>query len=382
MNGNLLSTMLSTLTLVATFALASISEATLLNNGGNDELLVGGEIPGWDKIVGTTWTQRSASPSPQAGTHYFNPGAGANHELAQTVDVSAYASDIDAGVQFFDFSGYVSGWRDPGDTARIIVEYEDASAVVLDSWDSGAIYNPYDEAPTWQHLTHFQFAPVGTRQVQVRLIAARNAGTNNDGYFDSIQLSTYVSANTTILTFDTGQSSNADLSLSFGSNLSADIAGASVFNGGTPDIALSWAPSPNVLEIHQGAGFATVGDGKVLQLDLNGGEADPTVTFSVPVGIALRVNSLVIGHADDMTEPDHTWTITIAESGGGPTVFTHTTGTLDAGDAEPVAINFTGDGGIDYVLTFDDGGADHFRAGIDSLNFGQQSLTGTVILVR
>ncbi len=103
MNGNLLSTMLSTLTIVATFALASISEATLLNNGGNDELLVGGEIPGWDEIVGTTWTQRSASPSPQAGTHYFNPGAGANHELAQTVDVSAYASDIDAGVQFFDF---------------------------------------------------------------------------------------------------------------------------------------------------------------------------------------------------------------------------------------------------------------------------------------
>ncbi|MBL7077298.1 MAG: hypothetical protein ISS31_07490 [Kiritimatiellae bacterium] len=169
-------------------AMASVAQASLITNGGNDDALVDSEIPGWTEVVGSTWTQRSASPSPQAGGYYFNPGAGASHELAQTVDVSAYSAPIDAGLQRFDFSGYVSGWKDPGDTSRIVLEFEDASAVVLGSWDSGAIYNPYDEDPTWQQLTHSQFAPAGTRQIQIRLIAVRNAGTNNDGYFDSLEL--------------------------------------------------------------------------------------------------------------------------------------------------------------------------------------------------
>ncbi|MBL7077296.1 MAG: hypothetical protein ISS31_07480 [Kiritimatiellae bacterium] len=191
---------LSVIAVVAVVCLASVAPASLITNGGNDLALVGGEIPGWDEIVGTTWTQRLANPAPQSGSHYFFAGAGANHELAQTVDVSAYASDIDSGVQFFDFSGYVSGWSAPGDTSQIILEFEDASGVVLDSWDSGAIYNAYDEIPTWLQLTHSQFAPTGTRQVQVRLIAARNAGSNNDGYFDSIQLYTYVSHSIPILT--------------------------------------------------------------------------------------------------------------------------------------------------------------------------------------
>jgi len=357
-----------------------VEGVALIFNGGNDEPLVGSEIPGWDEIVGTTWTQRSATPSPQAGAHYFMPGAGPNHELAQTVDVSAYASTIDAGIQRFDFSGYVSGWRDPGDTSRIIVEYENATGVVLDSWDSGAIYNPYDEAPTWQQLTHSQFAPAGARQIQIRLIAVRNAGTNNDGYFDSITLSTQVEAdNTTLLMFDTGQGNNADLATTFGSNLSGEIAGALVLGGGTPDIGLTWAPSPNVLEIHGGIGFAPVGDGKVLQFDLNGGEADPTITFAVAAGYRLRINSLRIGHASDMTEPDNAWTVTISENGG-PQVFSHTTAAMGASDTELVTFNFIGEVGTDYVLKFDDGGANHVRAAIDNLSFSQLEADNTTVL--
>ena len=65
-------------------------------------------------------------------------------------------------------------------------------------------------------------------------------------------------------------------------------------------------------------------DGKVLQLDLNGGEADQTITFSVDAGFTFQLNSLVIGHASDQTGPANTWTLTLTEVGGSQ-VFSHTT---------------------------------------------------------
>lgn len=177
----------------------------------------------------------------------------------------------------------------------------------------------------------------------------------------------------TLLTFDTGQDNNADLSFTFASNLSADILGANISNGATPDIGLTWAPLPNVLELHGAVSFSSVGDGKVLQMDLNGGEADPTLTFAANSGFALQLNSLVIGHASDMTEPDHAWTLTLSEDGG-PQVFAHTTALLGAADTETVNFNFTGTLGTDYVLKFDDGGADHVRGGIDNLSFNQTAI--------
>jgi len=183
-------------------------------------------------------------------------------------------------------------------------------------------------------------------------------------------LGTALVSQAAILTFDTGQANNADLASNFGSNLSADIAGANISNGATPNIGLTWAPSPDVWEIHGAATFSSVGDGKVAQMDLNGGEADSTITFSVDAGFTFQLNSLVIGHASDQTEPDNTWTLTLTEVGGSQ-VFSHTTIALGPGDTETVNFNFQGTTGTDYILKFDDGGADHVRAGIDNLSFNQ-----------
>ncbi len=190
-------------------------------------------------------------------------------------------------------------------------------------------------------------------------------------------------AGASTLTFDTGQSSNNDLPLTFASRLSTAIPGASIANGATPNIALTWAPSPNVLEVHGDPAFDTVDPGNagsnvdVLQLDLNGGEADPTITFDVDDDYSLRLNSLVIGHATNMVETPHAWTITISEDGG-PQVFSYTTGTLGPGDTELVTFNFIGQKGTNYVLKFDDGGADHVRAAIDTLSFNQVTTTKSI----
>ena len=165
--------------------------ANLIFNPGNDLALDNGEIAGWEEIVGTNWTTRSVQPSPEDGSAYFFAGAGATAELSQTINVSAYGGAIDLGIQQFDFSGYISSYRTGGDTSRFIVDYQDASGTVLDSYDSGAIYAPYNVGDAWDLLTDSRLAASGTRQIEIRLIADRFTGTNNDGYFDSLELTTF-----------------------------------------------------------------------------------------------------------------------------------------------------------------------------------------------
>ena len=188
-------------------------------------------------------------------------------------------------------------------------------------------------------------------------------------------IATCTSANASTLTFDTGQSNNQDLSLTFGSNLSADIAGANIDNGATADIGLSWAPSPNVWEVHGSSNVwntldPTAGIVDVVQMDVNGGEPDPTVTFNVDAGSRLRLNSLDIGQSSDKGPTSNAWTLSISEVGGSE-VLSHTTAALGANDTEDVAFNFVGKEGADYVLRFDDGGENAFSTAIDNLSFNQ-----------
>jgi hypothetical protein len=158
----------------------------LLTNTGNDLPLVHGEIFGWDEVQGTEWTQRSQSPAPHAGDHYFYAGNGPLGELRQDVDVSELRDRIDAGGQVFRFVGYVHSFATgTPDTARIVVEYRDrANADVLDAFDSG----PIGSQDAWHLVTDSRMAPAGTGFIRVRLISKRETGASNDGYFDSLQL--------------------------------------------------------------------------------------------------------------------------------------------------------------------------------------------------
>ena len=365
---------------------SSLDAASLITNGGNDEALVGGETTGWTEVEGVAWTQRSANPNPQAGMAYFFPsnGGGANNtartdELAQIVDVTAFATSIDAGTQQFDFSGYVSGYRSGADSAQIIIEFEDESGVVLDTYNSGAASYNYQDTG-WTPLADSLIAPVGTRQIQIRLIAQRVSGGGNDGYFDSLVLSAVSPGilDTTEITFNGISGSNNDaVASNFGSNLSSNIPGATVIGAGTPGIALTWA---SVWELHgslnsfwsaldaAGSSSSTPTIGQ-----LEAGSSPSYIDFTVADGSQLVLNSVDLGMASD--KPDTcNFTITIAEVGGA-VVATYTPPAMD-GDgssgvmAQTVNLNFTGDFGVDYRLQFEDvpdtnGGA------IDNLNFSE-----------
>ena len=126
-----------------------------------------------------------------------------------------------------------------------------------------------------------------------------------------------VKQGTTTLNFATGQNNNDDLSSTFGSSLSASTTGATVENGGTPDIGLSWTAASNVLELHSSSSWDHIDPSSsgvdVLQLDLDGGESDPYITFTVGSGKVLILESIDIGHGTTMTEADSTWTLTITK---------------------------------------------------------------------
>jgi hypothetical protein len=163
---------------------AMLAPVEFLTNGGADAALVNGEIPGWREVRGSSWTSGPAA-APHSGSGHFFAGRVGSAELAQTVDVSSCAAQIDAGTQKMALSGFIRSWnQSPADTSRIILEYRNSGGSVLGSFDTGNRFN----RTAWSPITHTATLPVGTRSINVRLLAERKSGNDNDGYFDSLSL--------------------------------------------------------------------------------------------------------------------------------------------------------------------------------------------------
>ena len=175
------------LTIPEVFALST----NLIQNPGNEEALAGGEIPFWTEVVGAEWTQAAAGaggrPPAFEGSTYFFAGTSGTAELAQDVDVSAFAENIDSGRQVFQFKAFVR-MKDElrEDFAQVILEYRDINnVVVLD--EQG--FEPGPTVDDWLLLSDTRIAPPGPGFVRVRLIATQNlSDTTNDAFFDGLAL--------------------------------------------------------------------------------------------------------------------------------------------------------------------------------------------------
>ncbi|YCM45252.1 PEP-CTERM sorting domain-containing protein [Verrucomicrobiaceae bacterium 227] len=192
------------------------------------------------------------------------------------------------------------------------------------------------------------------------------------------------SAHASIIIFDgiTG-ANNTELPTTLGSNLTSDVAGATVINGATPDIDLEWAGSNGGWDLYAGGTYwaaLETATGRIGQLEYPTTQTPMTITFAVADGQALQLNSVDIGMATDKTDTYY-FDITISEVGGGE-VFNFLTAAMDGDGSSGVEtltvdFNFTGTPGTDYVLAFNDvdslgndtisnnGGA------IDNLSFNQ-----------
>ncbi|MBI3651403.1 MAG: hypothetical protein HY231_10325, partial [Acidobacteria bacterium] len=162
----------------------------LIQNPSNEAALVNGKIANWTEVTGNAWTQATAGsngfPTSFAGDTYFYAGDTADAELRQDVNVSAYATAIAAGTQQFALSVNVRSRNEtPADSARVILEYRNAAnTATLGALDSG----PLTSVTGWTAISDTRAAPAGTGWLRIRLIATRNSGTGNDGYFDGVSL--------------------------------------------------------------------------------------------------------------------------------------------------------------------------------------------------
>lgn len=163
--------------------------ANLLRNAGAEDALVEGRIPFWASDDGLAWTRGEPGlfglPFGVEGTSYFYPNALLDSELRQDVDVTAYASLVDAGAQRFEFKGYMrSGAGLPADGSRVVVEYRDASGVVLSSFDSGVVAS----FSAWAEVSDARVAPAYTRVVRVRLLSVKANAQMGVTLFDHLSL--------------------------------------------------------------------------------------------------------------------------------------------------------------------------------------------------
>ena len=113
------------LTSLLCLAFAGSSSAQLTLENGNAEAGPGGDgstvivPPGWTASGDATvvlWStpgwMNSSDPGPaDRGLNYFAGGPGMpSTSFEQTVDVSALATDIDAGLVTYDLNGWLGGW--------------------------------------------------------------------------------------------------------------------------------------------------------------------------------------------------------------------------------------------------------------------------------
>ena len=161
----------------------SLPSKNLIKNPGCELPSELNKIPEWKVIAGDNWIGKSRNPAPHKGKSFFFAGVSAFSELRQDLDVSLYEKRISEGRQKFRFEGFTSSWKQQ-DTARIVIEYLDKSKEeILDSYDSKELANR-----KWKRISKTQVAPIGTYFIRIRLIAQRNAGDDNDGYFDTLAL--------------------------------------------------------------------------------------------------------------------------------------------------------------------------------------------------
>jgi hypothetical protein len=153
---------------------------------------------GWTSVGEATAIQYGASEYPaltdpgpsDRGLNFFAGGqSDPTSSLAQTINVSQYASSIDTGHVTYALSGWLGGWEDQGDSATLTVTFQDATGRALAAGSIGPVTEADRADVTGLSQRSSNGAvPSGTRTVSVVLSMIRTDGTANDGYADNLSL--------------------------------------------------------------------------------------------------------------------------------------------------------------------------------------------------
>jgi hypothetical protein len=175
--------------------------AAACNNKPSSNLIINGsaEIPNYDSVpkswinIKGNWVSAEGDSAHHSyafakdSSHYFFGGYGLVCVLQQNANVSKYARTINNKKQKFVLSGFEQT-LDQGeisDQGMLKIECLDVSKnkmLYSDSTDT------LMSKTKWQAVADTFLAPPNTRFIRVQLVAFRNVGGDNDGYFDNISL--------------------------------------------------------------------------------------------------------------------------------------------------------------------------------------------------
>jgi RHS repeat-associated protein len=270
----------------------------LLLNPGNEAALVGGNIPNWVEVVGTSWTRAAANsvgfPLSLEGATYFYPSGVASAELRQDVNCAAYAASIDAGVQAFQFKGYVRVKDEVRpDSAQIILEYRNSSnQLVLDQ----VVFPPSTESSGWRLCFDARKAPIGTRWIRVRLLGVRNLSDSLcDAFFDVLALNASETSMAMLsgLATDDGTPTNATLTTRW-SQIAGPGQGHIVSSNTLNTGVVLPAPGHYTFQLSAHDGELSASDTMQITVQTPAGNQPPQVLAGADRSITLPTNSVVL----------------------------------------------------------------------------------------
>ncbi|WP_194914826.1 alkaline phosphatase family protein [Catenulispora rubra] len=201
----------------ATASAKAATSANLLVDAGAEDAaqcssngLDGMTMPGWTIVSGdpnavcygaSGYPDASTPGSSNRGNQFFAGGGTGNSDLAQTVDVSAAASAIDAGGVPFGLSGWLGGYAGQNDRVGMTATFLNASGSALGSAAIAPVTNS-DRGNVTDFLQRSATGtlPAGTRSVKVDLAFTWTAGDTTDGYADDLSLTVGASVSAPALT--------------------------------------------------------------------------------------------------------------------------------------------------------------------------------------
>lgn len=173
--------------LVAGLSQAAVYDQNLIVNGGAEQGTSGWN--GFDEYdfvqsvsYGNNWVKPSEPGPADRGAQMFT-GLGARAVAWQSLDLEQLSGAGDS----FKLSGWLGGWQEQGDNAKLFVSFLDLSGQMLGSTEIGPL-SPADRGN--QTGLFYREAsgllPTQTATLQFWLTMERLGGGDNDGYADNL----------------------------------------------------------------------------------------------------------------------------------------------------------------------------------------------------
>ena len=160
----------------------SIYSSNLLINPGAEN-----DVTGWTQVAGSFESILSgecAGNNAYSGSKLFAVGGvcdpNAYGEGYQDINLDSYASMIDQDSVIVFFGGYLSDYSG-SDIPAFQLEFYNASNTLL-----GSTISYENQTSQWSYVFDNVSVPATTRKIRMILTGTRNAGTDNDSYFDDL----------------------------------------------------------------------------------------------------------------------------------------------------------------------------------------------------